>query len=223
MFQPRGRQVAGVDIAVVEDDGVRLVEQQPVGRRLAVGEAAAGRLEGSRPQTEVVGGAAVVLCPEQDDARLHFALHLPLFCSTTNRVRSSRRLLLLGRDPHWPSLLSFVFTGNPSQRYESGVVTPLVTSPPLHNPSWVATPIRLHFLVRVVAGNPSQRHESGVMTPLVTPLHDPSWVATPICLHFLVRVVTGNAGEDTRGGRDPFGYPLHDPSLVATPDFSIVD
>ena len=44
-FNPRARQVGHVDVVGMEDDGVPLVQQQPVSGRLAVGVATTGRFE----------------------------------------------------------------------------------------------------------------------------------------------------------------------------------
>lgn len=62
----------------MEDDGVRLVEQQPIGGRLAVGHATAGRFERLGTQAEIETGAAVVLGPEQDDLCLAVDICGPL-------------------------------------------------------------------------------------------------------------------------------------------------
>ncbi len=77
-FKPRARQVGHVDVAGMEDDGVALVQQQPVSGRLAVGVATTGRLERSWPETKIESGAAVVFGPEQDDLGLNVAFQVPL-------------------------------------------------------------------------------------------------------------------------------------------------
>ena len=74
MIETNGRQVGRVQIARMEDDGVRFVEQQPVGRCFAVACPASGRFERFRTQTEIETGAAVVFRPEEDDFRL--AVHI---------------------------------------------------------------------------------------------------------------------------------------------------
>ena len=64
VIETDGRHVGNVQIARMEDDGVRLVEQQPVGRRLAVGHSATGRFERPGTQSEIETGAAVVFRPK---------------------------------------------------------------------------------------------------------------------------------------------------------------
>lgn len=58
----------------MENNGVRFVQQQAVRRGFTVGPLAAGTLERSRPESEVVRCASVVLIPEQNDFRLAFRL-----------------------------------------------------------------------------------------------------------------------------------------------------
>jgi hypothetical protein len=47
VIETNGRHVGDVEISRMENDGVWLIEQQPVGGCFAVGNSAAGRLERS--------------------------------------------------------------------------------------------------------------------------------------------------------------------------------
>lgn len=71
-------QIGDVHALRVEHDGVRFVQQQSVGGRLAIGPLAAGALERPRAEPEVKGGAPVVLGPKQNDLRFSLLIESPL-------------------------------------------------------------------------------------------------------------------------------------------------
>ncbi len=86
VFQPLGLQVAQIELASVEDDGVALIQQSPIARHPAIGDFATGLDERLLAHPENYVRSIVISRPVQNSFRFSICFNILFIKCNSNQI-----------------------------------------------------------------------------------------------------------------------------------------